>query len=154
MTRFSQVQFPENTILDPKRCKYIFLWTSFFFRATLAAYGSSQARGQIGTAAETYATATAMLDPCHICDLNHSLRQHQILNPLSEARDRTSILADTVSGSQPAEPQWKLLYELLDQMVKCASVKHFFFLKNFWHQVSLWVLGVLGGNVMSICTGT
>ena len=39
--------------------------------------------------------ATAMLDPSHTGDLQHKLCQHQILNPLSEARDRTSILMDT-----------------------------------------------------------
>ena len=35
-----------------------------------------------------YATATAMPDPSCIRDLHHSSRQHQILNPLSEFRDR------------------------------------------------------------------
>ena len=34
-----------------------------------------------------YTTVTATQDPSHICDLRGSLRQHQILNPLSEARD-------------------------------------------------------------------
>ena len=42
------------------------------FRATLAAYGGSQARGLI-------LTVTA--------SLYHSSRQHQILNPLSKTRD-------------------------------------------------------------------
>ena len=41
------------------------------------------------------ATATAMPDPSHICDLRHSSWQHQILNPLSEAKDRTHNLMDT-----------------------------------------------------------
>ena len=36
-----------------------------------------------------------MWDPNHICDLYHILWQHRILNPLSEARDRTLILMDT-----------------------------------------------------------
>ena len=36
-----------------------------------------------------YATATATSDPSHACDLHHSSQQHQILNPLSKARDRT-----------------------------------------------------------------
>ena len=40
----------------------------------------------------SYATATATLDPSHICDLCRSLWQHQILNPPSEARDQTSNL--------------------------------------------------------------
>ena len=42
-----------------------------------------------------YATATATQDPSRICELHHSSRQCQILNPLSEARDRTHILTDT-----------------------------------------------------------
>jgi len=37
-----------------------------------------------------YATATAMQDPSYVGDLHHSPRQHQILNPLSEARDKTA----------------------------------------------------------------
>ena len=38
-----------------------------------------------------YATATAiaMQDPSHVCNLYHCLQQHQIRNPLSEARDQT-----------------------------------------------------------------
>ena len=39
-----------------------------------------------------YARATAMPDPSHICDLHHSSQQHQILNPLSKARDLTHNL--------------------------------------------------------------
>ena len=42
-----------------------------------------------------YTTATAMWDPGCLCDLHHSLWQRRILNPLSEARDRTCILMDT-----------------------------------------------------------
>ena len=39
-----------------------------------------------------YTTATATQDPSRIRDLHHSSRQHQILNPLSKARDRTCNL--------------------------------------------------------------
>ena len=46
-----------------------------------------------------YATATAMLDLCHICNLRHSLWQCQMLNPLSEVRGQTSILMDSTSDS-------------------------------------------------------
>ena len=42
-----------------------------------------------------YTTATAMSDPSHICNLKHSSRQCQILNPLNKTRDRTCILMDT-----------------------------------------------------------
>ena len=50
------------------------------FRATPAAYGSSQARGQIGAA------------DASLC---HSLQQRWILYPLSEARDRICMLMGT-----------------------------------------------------------
>uniref|UniRef100_A0A8D1RAJ6 Magnesium transporter n=1 Tax=Sus scrofa TaxID=9823 RepID=A0A8D1RAJ6_PIG len=39
-----------------------------------------------------YATAAAMQDPNRVCDLHYSSWQCQILNPLSEARDRTHNL--------------------------------------------------------------
>ena len=39
-----------------------------------------------------YTTATATPDPSHICDLHYSSGQHQILNPLIEARDQTCNL--------------------------------------------------------------
>ena len=42
-----------------------------------------------------YTTATATLDPSLICDLHQSSQQHQILNTLTEAWDRTCILMDT-----------------------------------------------------------
>ena len=41
-----------------------------------------------------YTTATATPDLSHVCDTHHSSQQCQILNPLSEARDRTHILMD------------------------------------------------------------
>ena len=34
-----------------------------------------------------YATATAMWDLSHVCDIHHSSQQRKILNPLSEVRD-------------------------------------------------------------------
>lgn len=42
---------------------------------------------RVGTELElwplAYATATATQDPSQVCDLHHSSRQHQVLNPLS-----------------------------------------------------------------------
>ena len=38
------------------------------------------------------ATATATQGLSHVFDLHHTSQQHQILNPLSEARDRTRNL--------------------------------------------------------------
>ena len=41
------------------------------------------------------ATATATRSLGHVCNVHHSLWQHQILNPLSEARVRTQVFTDT-----------------------------------------------------------
>ena len=49
---------------------------------------------ELGLQVPAYATATATPDPSRICDLRRSLRQRQILNPLSEARNPTRILID------------------------------------------------------------
>ena len=44
-----------------------------------------------------YTTATATPDPSQaVCDVHHSSQQHWVLNPLSEARDRTHILMDAI----------------------------------------------------------
>ena len=42
-----------------------------------------------------YTTAMAIQDPNHVCNLHRSSWQHQILNPLREARDQTHVLMDT-----------------------------------------------------------
>ena len=81
------------TIFNPKGLNlyvlFYFIFDLFAFsRATPAAYGDSQVRGQI----RAYTRATATQDPSHICNLHHSSRQHWILNPLSKARDQTSNL--------------------------------------------------------------
>jgi len=46
-------------------------------------------------------TATAIPDLSHICDLHHSSWPRQILNPLSKARDGTSILMDASQVLNP-----------------------------------------------------
>ena len=58
----------------------IYLFFFLLFRATLIAYGGSQARGQIGAIAAS---------------LHHSSQQRWIPDPLNEARDQTRILKDT-----------------------------------------------------------
>ena len=68
----------------------------FLFTATAAAYGGSQAGGQIGGAA-----AGLRQNHSHTRSEPHlrptlELQQRQILNPLSQARDPTRILADTI----------------------------------------------------------
>ena len=48
-----------------------------------------------------YPTVAATSDPSRVCDLQIAdlLTACQILNPLSEARDQTHILTDTMLGS-------------------------------------------------------
>ena len=49
-----------------------------------------------------YATAMTTPDLSHICELHHSLWQHQVLNPLNplrEAREQTLGLREIASGS-------------------------------------------------------
>ena len=63
------------------------------FRAKPAAYGGSQARGQIGAGAVrlpySHSNARSKLHP------RHSLCQRWIISPLIGATDRTQILMDT-----------------------------------------------------------
>ena len=66
--------------------------------ATPEAYGPSQARDRIRTVAAANAIATATLDSSHICNLCCTLQQSQFLHPLSEARDWTCVLTETVLG--------------------------------------------------------
>ena len=46
-------------------------------------------------------TATATSDPSHVWNLCHSSHQHQILNPLSEARDQTCVVKDISQVRNP-----------------------------------------------------
>ena len=41
-----------------------------------------------------YTIAIAIWDLSHICDLHHSSRQYQVLNPLRKGTDGTHILMD------------------------------------------------------------
>ena len=64
-----------------------FVLFSFLFRATPAAYGDSQARSRIGAVADGLHQSHSNLGSELHLQLHHSSWQHQILNPLSEARD-------------------------------------------------------------------
>ena len=65
-----------------------------------------------------YATDTAMWDPSGICDLHCSSQQCRILNPLSEARDRTCILMDTSQVCKPQSHNGKFLFYFNNFKVK------------------------------------
>ena len=67
----------------------LFIFLFLLFRAAPAAYGGSQAGVESELQLPAYATATAIQDLSHVCDLHHSSRQHLILNPPSEARNQS-----------------------------------------------------------------
>ena len=90
--KFSRLQSSITRYVD------YFHFFFFFIMAAPVACGSLWATGGIGAAAVAYTTAMATLDPSHICDLCRSLLQCRILNPLSKARDRNCILAETTLG--------------------------------------------------------
>ena len=73
---------------------FYFIYLFCFFRATLSAYGSSQARVKSELQLPACATAIATWYLSHICNLHHSSWQHQISDLLSKAREQTCILMD------------------------------------------------------------
>ena len=82
---------PESLLPHSQHLSFFFFFF-VFFRATPMAYGISQARGQIRAAAAGLHQSHSGARSSRICNLHHSSRQHQILNPMSEARDRTHNL--------------------------------------------------------------
>ena len=72
---------------------YLFIYGLFAFsRAAPSAYGGSQARSLIRAVATGLCQSHSNSGSNHVCDLHHSSRQRQILNPLSKARDQTRNL--------------------------------------------------------------
>ena len=71
------------------------LFLFLFFKASPAAYRSTQAKAESELQLSAYATATAVQVLSCICGLHHSSQQCQILQPLSKARDWTHIFIDT-----------------------------------------------------------
>ena len=66
----------------------------FLFTAAPVAHESSLARVELELQLQAYITAIVTLDLSCICNLCHDLQQRQILNPLSESRDRTHSLME------------------------------------------------------------
>ena len=62
-----------------------------------------------------YTTDTAWRDPNLVCDLYHSSWQRQILNPLSEAGDRTHVLMD------PSQSLLSTMGTPMAQELPCAA---------------------------------
>ena len=83
------------------------LWefNGFFFFFILGLHLQHMEVPRLGVRLElqlpTYAIATATPDPSHVCDLQHSSQQRQILNPWSRVRDQTHVLTDITQVLNP-----------------------------------------------------
>ena len=86
----------------------IFKKKIFFFFCFLGPHPQHMEVPRLGVKSDlqlpAYTTATATRDPSCVFDLHHSSQQHRILNLLSEARDQTWVLRDTVRFDS-AEPR-------------------------------------------------
>ena len=86
-TRYHRTSLPLNILLifNYKWCYFFFWLLSFQGRShgiwRFPGQGSSRSCG-----------FRPMPEPSHVCNLHHSSLLHQILNPLSKARDRTHNL--------------------------------------------------------------
>ena len=93
-------------VLLYNNCMLHFLFFSFFFFfCFLVPQVQHMKFPRLGVKSElhllAYATATATQDLSHVGDLHYSSWQCQILNPMSEARDRTHVLMDTSQAHYP-----------------------------------------------------
>ena len=79
-------------------CIY-FLFFHFLFFCILGPHSGDMEVPRLGVELELQplacATATVTRDPSCNCNPHHSSQQHQIPDPLREARDRTCLLMDT-----------------------------------------------------------
>ena len=84
-----------------------FFW---LFRPAPRAYGSSQARGQIGVVAAGYTIATAMQDPSCIYNLHHQPTAHGHAGNLTHWVSSGIELASSciLVGLVTTEPRWEL----------------------------------------------
>ena len=69
-------------------CKVLLLFFVFVFLGLHLQHMEVLKPGvELGSQLLAYITATAIWDLSHVCDLHYSSWQHQIFNPLCEARD-------------------------------------------------------------------
>ena len=107
-----------------------FFFFFFFFKVFLGPHLWHMEVPRLGIQLElllpAYATATATPDLGRVCDLHRSSQQRQILNPLSEARDRTHILTDTSQVHNPLSHNWNL------QVISCFKYVEYRNLKTLY----------------------
>jgi len=83
-----------------------------------------------------YTTATTTQDQSHICDLHHSSWQHQIVNPLNEARDRThNVIVPSRIRFRCTTKGTPIIF-ILDEEIKNKEVLVFLLRKKFLFTVT------------------
>ena len=77
--------------------KWVYLFTCLFFFLWPHLWHMEVPRlgAELELQLPAYTTATATQNTSLFCNVHHSSRQCQILNPLSEAMDQTCVLMDT-----------------------------------------------------------
>ena len=111
----SQKTSPISFSLKGNHCSNVYIFACLLFFCFLGLHPQHVEVPRLGVKLElqlpAYAIAIATPDPSCVFDLHHSSRQHQILNPLSEARNRTHNL---MGSSQVCNPlshngnSWKI----------------------------------------------
>ena len=86
-----------NNVFSKVNTQIIFF--HFFFFCFLGLHPQHLEVLRLGVKSELYlpacTTVSSTPDPSCVCNLHHSSWQHQMLNPLSRARDWTCVLMDT-----------------------------------------------------------
>ena len=159
-----------NTNTCPsKTCTQIFISNSLFsFFCFLGPYPQHMEVPKLGVELElqlpAYTTARATPDLSCICDIQHSSRQHQILNPLSRARDQTHVFIDTswvphhwaTMGMPTVESRNNpIVHWLVNKLAKCGYSEYYkifaVFTTNFYNHFPLIIQHVLSYDIFYFC---
>ena len=116
------------------------------FRATPTAYGSSQARGQIGPVAAGLPHSHSNVRSKRHLPPTPQLTATLILNPLSKARDRTRILMDI--------SQLCFCWATTGTLISQGSWDKRFWQHSFQGPVLLFAVGNTSPAPLGSCTGT
>ena len=96
--------------------------------------GVSRIEVRLALQLQAYATATAIWDLSHICNLCHGVQQHWILNPLNEAKDQTRIFMNTSQVHNPLSHNGNsdsfLNTDVTGSYRELESLKIYIFFKN------------------------
>ena len=91
-----------------------------------------------------YTTATVTPDPSCVCDLQHSSQQSQILNPLSEARDRTRtfmVPSQIHFCCTTTETPWSYILNMQNTlMAMCQNTQHNVIIKYLHYSIIYLIL--------------